>query len=77
MRQVAEKIIALLEERRTALSSKEIATELFGLEKGYPQRVDEALRDLVSEGRVERFGAGGPRDPHKYGIKAAAGAAKP
>ena len=71
MSKVAEKIIALLEQRRTALSSKEIAAELFGLEKGYPQRVDEALRNLVSEGRVERFGVGGPRDPHRYSMKAA------
>jgi hypothetical protein len=68
---VAEMVLALLKEKRTALSSKEIAVELFGPEKGYQQRVDEALRNLVREGRVERFGCGGVRQPYSYQIKAA------
>ncbi len=57
-----------------ALSSKQIAEALFGPEKGYPQRVDEDLRKLVSEGRIERFGGGGSRRPFTYRIKAAADA---
>jgi hypothetical protein len=61
VRKVADKIVALLAEKRTALSSKEIAEELFGPEKAYSQRVDEDLRNLVGEGRIERFGGGGFR----------------
>jgi len=76
MTEVADKIITLLE-KRTALSSKEIAEALFGQEKGYPQRVDGDLRNLVSQGRIERFGAGGSRHPHTYRIKSAADVAEP
>ena len=72
MTEVADKIIALLQEKQTALFSKEIAQALFGPEKGYSQRVDGDLRNLVKQGRVERLGAGGFRDPHKYRIKAGA-----
>ena len=74
---VGDKIIALLEERRTALSSREIAAALFGQEKGYPQRVDEVLRNLVHQGRLERFGAGGFGQPYRYRIKPAAELATP
>jgi predicted transcriptional regulator len=70
---VADKIV-LLAEKRTTLSSKEIAAELFVPEKGYAQRVDEDLRNLVGEGQIERFGAGGSRQPYRYRIKAAADA---
>jgi hypothetical protein len=62
---VADRIVALLLQKRTSLSAKEIAAALFGPEKGYLQRIGEVLRNLLHQGRIECLGAGGSRQPYR------------
>ena len=66
---IPDQIVALLAMQKRLLTSKEIAEMLFGKEKGYPQRVDGDLRELVHQGRLERLGDGGVGDPYKYRVK--------
>jgi hypothetical protein len=43
----------------------ELADAIFG-ESGYQQRVNVECGQLLTIGRVERRGAGGPGDPYRY-----------
>jgi hypothetical protein len=68
---IANDIVVLLESKRRLgpVTAEEISQLLFGQVKGYPQRVNQDLRELVKKGRLERLGGGGSSDPYKYRIK--------
>jgi hypothetical protein len=51
--------------RKPGLTEAELANNLFG-SGGYQQRVNSTCRRLLKEGRVVRYGSGGPGDPFTY-----------
>jgi hypothetical protein len=61
---VADDIYSLVV-RRHGLTELEIARELFGGD-GYQQQVNLPCRQLIDEGRIQRRGQGGPREPFTY-----------
>jgi hypothetical protein len=55
---IADNIVTLVDDQRKPRTSKGIAALLFATDSGYPQRVDDHLRQLVESGRVERISGG-------------------
>lgn len=54
--------------RKTNLTESDIAALLFGRNNAYQQRVNSTCRRLIEEGKIERQGSGGSRDPFTYRI---------
>lgn len=52
--------------RKGGWTEEELASLIFGRDNAYQQRVNSTCRKLVSEGKIVRYGRGGPSDPFKY-----------
>jgi hypothetical protein len=62
--------IETLVARKHGLTEAQIAERLFGGD-GYQQRVNSTCRRLIKQGRIERYGSGGPSEPYTYYPKGA------
>ena len=62
---VSDQIMVLVR-RKSGLTERELAEEIFGNAKGYQQRVNGDCRLLVAQGKLERHGDGGAGDPYTY-----------
>ena len=58
-------VLLFLIENGPGRTETELAEAIFG-GQGYQQRVNGDCSLLVSKGKVERCGAGGPADPYRY-----------